>query len=435
MSQKSHQKSLIPYVLFGMFLLEILFIFVKKINAGFYGVFDALEKLYPIIAILILVFFTKPKINKAWWVAMILYCLYIAYGIFITFVKSKGIKIVAVQLYHELKFFPMMMLFSLIQVEEKWNRITSILLPPLVILTILLIAFQIVASGAYDAVFSNGGHFEKGHIAGMQIPRLVGWFWHPGQIALFFLIVTVYYLNEYRRSATTWIFPKVLLCFSFVFFAIQRFELFLLIVVLLVFFMHRYIRIDYRPYLSLILVVFLGGGVLYILSDQNNFWLILENFKSPRIVFLVESLFTVVESSYLGAGWGTIGSHAAADVAKVYEYNAMKDIWWVKLGQYFYDTYWPHVIGETGLPGFYLLLGSMAFMVVGLRDPRASMLMFVFIMTSTLSSNAQSLYHLTVFGWFIALIESRYRESTHYVTEEPRKEITNMRGCYHAQVR
>jgi hypothetical protein len=124
------------------------------------------------------------------------------------------------------------------------------------------------------------------------------------------------------------------------------------------------------------------------------------------MVYLVESLFTLVDSHYLGAGWGTIGSHAAADVAKVYEYNSMKDIWWIKLGQYFYDTYWPHVIGETGLPGFFLLLLSMVFMIRALKRREASLLMFILIMTSSLSSNAQSLYHLTVFGWFILLLEN-----------------------------
>jgi len=93
-------------------------------------------------------------------------------------------------------------------------------------------------------------------------------------------------------------------------------------------------------------------------------------------------------------------------VANVYEYNAMKDLWWIKLGQYFYDTYWPHVIGETGLPGFFFLLLSMVFMIRAFRRPEASILMFVLILTSALSSNAQSLYHLTVFGWFIMLLEN-----------------------------
>jgi hypothetical protein len=198
----------------------------------------------------------------------------------------------------------------------------------------------------------------------------------------------------------------VSLCVLFVLTAIQRFELLILFVVLLIFLFRRYIYFDYRSYLAALIFLLFSGAILYLISDEAHFWILLEEFRSPRNVFLVEALFTLVESNYWGAGWGTIGSHAAADVANVYEYNAMKDIWWVKLGQYFYDTYWPHVIGETGLPGFYLLLLSMVFMIRALKRPESSILMFVLILTSALSSNAQSLYHLTVFGWFILLLEN-----------------------------
>jgi hypothetical protein len=243
----------------------------------------------------------------------------------------------------------------------------------------------------------------------MLVPRLVGWFWHPGQIALFFTITTVFLISEHKRQKVKLIFPMVLISVLFVVIAIQRFELFILLMVLTIFWICRYINIDYRRYLALIILLLFGCGILYVISDKAHFWWLLEKFDSPRIIFLVEGLFSLVESNYWGAGWGTIGSHAAADVANVYEYNEMKDFWWVKLGQYFYDTYWPHVIGETGLPGFFFLLFSMFFMILGLERPGASMLMFILIMTSALSSNAQALYHLSIFGWFIMLLESTHR--------------------------
>ena len=198
----------------------------------------------------------------------------------------------------------------------------------------------------------------------------------------------------------------VFLNIFFVFISIQRLELFFLFLVLLTFWLCRYIDLDYRPYLGGTVLFLFGGVFLFIITDESNFWWILDKFNSPRIVYFVESLFTLVDSRYLGAGWGTIGSHAAADVANVYEYNSMKDIWWIKLGRYFYDTYWPHVIGETGLPGFFLLLLSMVFMIRALKRREASLLMFILILTSSLSSTPQSLYHLTVFGWFILLLEN-----------------------------
>ncbi len=400
--------TLVPHVLFGMFFLELLFVFLKKIDGTVYGVFDAFEKLYPIIAVMLLTAFMKSKLNIHWWLALGFYTLYLLYGVLISLAQQKGIKIILVQLYHELKFFPMMMLFSLVRCDDRWVKLTINIIKPVIALTILLILFQLSVPGLYDAVFQNGGHFEKGHVAGMLLPRLVGWFWHPGQIALFFTVTTVFLICEHKRENIKLFFPMVFISVIFVVIAIQRFELFILLMVLMIFWFCRYIDVDYRRYLALVVLLLFGVGILYVISDKAHFWWLLDRFNSPRIVFLVEGLFSLVESNYWGAGWGTIGSHAAADVAKVYEYNEMKDIWWVKLEQYFYDTYWPHVIGETGLPGFFLLLFSMYFMIRGLERPGASMLMFILIMTSALSSNAQALYHLSVFGWFIMLLESTH---------------------------
>ena len=407
---ETNQRSLVPHTLFGMFILELFFLFVKKIDGTIYGYFDAIEKLYPIIAILLLTAFIKPKLNRHWWVALGFYSAYVLYGILISLAHQKGMKIILVQLYHELKFFPMMLLFAMVRCDERWSKRTMNVIKTIIILTIVLIVFQLAMPGLYDTVFKNGGHFEKAHIAGMLLPRSVGWFWHPSQIALFFMITTVFFIVEYRKVNIKFIFSMVLLSVFFVSISIQRLELFFLFLVLLTCWLCRYINLDYRPYLAGTVLLLFGGVILYIISDKSNFWWILDNIKSPRMVFLVESLFTLVDSDYLGAGWGTIGSHAAADVAKVYEYNSMKDIWWIKLGQYFYDTYWPHVIGETGLPGFFLLLLSMVFMIRALKRREASLLMFILIMTSSLSSNAQSLYHLTIFGWFIMLLENNHNQ-------------------------
>ncbi|MAZ66936.1 MAG: hypothetical protein CMF25_07480 [Kangiellaceae bacterium] len=402
--------SVVPHILFGMFVLEILFLFIKKIDGTLYGVFDTFEKLYPIIAIVLLTSFMRPKLNRYWWAALLFYSAYLVYGVLISLANQKSMHIILVQTYHEMKFFPMLFLYSTVRCDNRWSKTTLKLIKPLIIITVLLIIFQLGAPGPYDAIFKNGGHFEKGHIGGMLLPRAVGWFWHPGQIALFFLITAVFTIVEYKKRTIRFGVSMLLLCILFVVLPIQRFELFILFNVLLLLWMRRYLGFNYKPLLACIVLCSFGGGFLYIISDEALFWVLLEDFQSPRNVFLVESLFTLVESNYWGAGWGTIGSHAAADVAKVYEYNAMKDIWWVKLGQYFYDTYWPHVIGETGIPGFFLLLLSMVFMIMALEQPQSSILLFVLILTSALSSNAQSLYHLCVFGWFILLLENAHNQ-------------------------
>ena len=400
------QVSIVPHILFGMFILELIFLMVKKVSLALYGPFDLFEKLFPIIAIGLLVAVIKPRLNYKWWAALMLYLGYLMYGIAISLANQKGIKIILVQLYHELKFFPMVMLFAVARCDEIWTKRTIKVIKPLILLCILLIFFQAGAPGAYDAIFSSGGHFEPGHLGGRLVPRFVGWFWHPGQSALFFTIAAVLISVEYHKGNLRFGNSLVFLCIVFVFCAIQRLELMLLFMALMALKVQRAFNIDYRFILAVIVFAFFTWLISYLSWDKDNVWYVLENFESPRVIFLVEAVFVLFESSFWGGGWGTIGSHAAADVANVYEYNAMKDLWWVKLGQYFYDTYWPHVIGETGVPGYFLLLLSMTFMVCALERPEASLLLFLLLLTSALSSNAQSLYHLTIFGWFITLFES-----------------------------
>ena len=167
------QVSIVPHILFGMFVLELFFLMVKKVNLALYGPFDLFEKLFPIIAIGLLVTVIKPRLNAQWWAATLLYVGYLLYGILISLANQKGMKIILVQLYHELKFFPMMMLFSVARVDPIWIKRTVKLIMPLIVMCILLILFQMGASGAYNSVFSSGGHFEPGHFGGMLLPRFV----------------------------------------------------------------------------------------------------------------------------------------------------------------------------------------------------------------------------------------------------------------------
>lgn len=408
--ENTKQISIVPHILFGMFVLELFFLLVKKVSLALYGPFDLFEKLFPIIAIVLLVTVIRPRLNWQWWAALFLYLCYLVYGVLISLAHQKGMKIILVQMYHELKFFPMMMLFSVARVDPIWINRTVKIIKPLMFMCVLLILFQIGASGAYDAVFSSGGHFEPGHFGGMLFPRFVGWFWHPGQSALFFTIAAVLISVEFKRGNLRFGHSLIFLCVVFVILSIQRLEVVLFLMALLALKVQRVMNFDYRLVLSLILFGFFTWLITYLSWDQDHAWIVLENFKSPRVVFLVEAVFELFNSNFLGSGWGTIGSHAAADVANVYEYNAMKDLWWIKLGQYFYDTYWPHVIGETGIPGYFFLLLSMTFMVCALKRPEASLLLFLLLSTSALSSNAQSLYHLTIFGWFITLFESDKRD-------------------------
>lgn len=84
------QVSIVPHILFGMFILELFFLMVKKVNLALYGPFDLFAKLFPIIAIGLLVTVIKPKLNFQWWAATPLYFAYLMYGVLISLANQKG---------------------------------------------------------------------------------------------------------------------------------------------------------------------------------------------------------------------------------------------------------------------------------------------------------------------------------------------------------
>lgn len=403
-------RSLVPHILYFMFCLEVLFVFIKKLSPGLYGIFDLFEKLYPVAAIFILVVFMRQRPNFFWSCAIVSYVLFLTYGVFISIANDKSTKTILVQFYHELKFFPILLLFSTARTcSTVWVSRTIKLIKKLMLISVLLIIFQYALSSAYDTVFSNGGHHEKGFFGPLVLTRAVGWFWHSSQLATFFLMAIVLMAVSMKDEHLA---PKaryIVFSIIFMFLSLQRFEMALLFLTGALFAVRRYTGINYKPYVAIGIFLLITVSIISITKDRNYIPIFQYNFDNERNQMLAEAMYTVIESDYLGAGWGTVGSHAAADVVKVYDFNAMKDFWWVKEGRFFYDSYWPHIIGELGWPGSFLLALTMAFMIAGMRTPESALLLTLLLLTSAFSSSTQDIMMLTQFGWMIFLLENLVR--------------------------
>ncbi len=81
------------------------------------------------------------------------YSAYVLYGVLISLAHQKGIKINLVQFYYEMKFFPVMFLFAIVRCDDRWAKRTLKVIKPIIIITVVLILFQLVAPGSYDAFF------------------------------------------------------------------------------------------------------------------------------------------------------------------------------------------------------------------------------------------------------------------------------------------
>lgn len=398
------------FILFGMFCWVLLGNFLWKLSATLYSPFDLGAKLFPIIALGLLFAFMRVRLNFYWWAASVFYILYLLYGVMISYLNGKGLKIILVQLYHEFKFFPLVALFSLCIGKYFWINLTKNIVYIIIYISVPLIFIQISMSGLYNSIFPDGGHINMGFIGPLVLSRAAGSFWHAAHLAMFSTISVVFFIALYRRNLIERCAPSVIILTLFIILTIQRFEWLLHFLVLFIFWIRRYIDFDFRVYLTYFFMALFLTFFFYVISDSNNYWAIYENFYNERTEFLFHAFWELDASNYLGAGWGTIGSHTAKDIADVYQYNEMKDLWWVVENKaYFYDTYWPHVIGETGVPGFLFLVLSMTMILRALRSPEAVILAFVFFLTSAFSSSTQDMLFLVVYGWFIFVLENLER--------------------------
>lgn len=397
-------------ILFGMFVSVLLGNFLWKVSASLYAPFDLISKLFPIIALALLFGFMRVRLNFYWWAAAVFYLLYLFYGVLISYLNGKGVKLILVQLYHEIKFFPLVALFGLCLGSERWIEVTRKIVVFITIFSLPLVALQLAVPGIYNAIFPDGGHINIGYLGPFIFQRAAGSFWHASYLVMFSTIAFVFVVALFRRGVIERPTPYLIALTILLILTIQRFEWMLHFLVLIVLILRRYLDFDFRVYLTYLFAAIFLTFFFVVISDSANYWSIYENFHNERTEFLFHAFWELDGSGYLGAGWGTIGSHTAKDIADVYQYNEMKNLWWVQENKaYFYDTYWPHIIGETGIPGFVFLVLSMTMTLRALKSPEAVLITFVFFLTSALSSSTQDLMFLVFNGWFIFVLENLER--------------------------
>lgn len=111
-------------------------------------------------------------------------------------------------------------------------------------------------------------------------------------------------------------------------------------------------------------ILFLFGSVLFLLILTSLFWPFIELFVQqsgllevsqsidPRVVFYYNSFIVFFDFFPFGSGFGSFGGFAAANFNQTL-YNELDfgNYTWFNQNIFLTDTYYPHVIAETGLLG------------------------------------------------------------------------------------
>lgn len=400
----------IKYLEFAIFLFltMVAFTYIKKISANVYSYYSLMIKVVPIICFYLLISKNLYK-NKNVRDVILLLSIYLIWGGVISLLNGKGLFLIAYQTYHEIKYPLVFIILSGVFSSSTLlkNSNFKVFMVCLFILCIFDIIFREINPVFYDLLYKDGGHLGRGDFGEVGVLRHAGIFWHSSQLAIFSCLALLYFFNQ---------------CFS-----INRIKL---STVILIFFAVACLLASKQRFelLAIIMVFVLGCSIKFRLIKQSQIPLILggviafsilvvpayiyltgtslgELAEVPRFVFYTKAYIEMINTNFMGSGWGSLGSHSAADVANAYSTLDWQQYWWIKEGLYSYDTFWPHIIAEVGIIGIVLTILLMC-SIVNLFSSVEAKLMFVFLVLTSLStSNVQSFFYLLVTFAFILAAE------------------------------
>jgi O-antigen ligase len=335
---------------------------------------------------------------KHYGLAVLFYFIYVLFGVLSAFNLpfSRNLTQIFLQVFLDLKFPIFLSVYMTLFMSDKLIKTFDKLFKIMVMASIPLCIFQLVAPGLYTKLFDKDvteAMFDYGGVADLQ--RCAGIFWHPSQLAFFSSIAAFYFIYIKRNVVYC---GAALLSLAL---SLQRQETatFFLIIVLV----YCYATKNRKPLFFLVpfmivLVVVYSDNVLHYIDNFSTYVGLkyAGSATDARVVFYVTS-FTLASRYFpMGVGFGNFGGFSAESYnSSVYTSMGFNKYWWFKQDKFLTDTYYPHVLGEAGYLGlaayglFLLFLGLAAMSLA--KDNRlkgAIMFAYLFIVVVCLTAPA-----------------------------------------------
>lgn len=362
------------FILIVLVVIPISMSFFSKLEvSNLFPFYKKIEELTLLLLIPIAVngYFRIIK-SKAWVYIYFFFFGYLVLGLISSFINKVGALQVIHQLIISIKYpYIIAVLFGLnnpigfFYNYLKWAKV-------ILVVSLVLIVWQFFGGNSYNDIFSSGLHGNTVILGdGIKGQRGAGVFTHPGQMAIFSGSLTIYFLSAYinRRNvkfsnATLWCLTSgatLILTFS-------RLEIFATVFALIVAFYltagghSRYVM----RILIVIFVTFIAiliYPVLDYIYTQSVPVDVLASFD-PRIVFSVKGFEIASDHFPLGSGLGTYAGYVAAIYnSSVYMDYGFEIYYWYLEDTFMADTFWPHILGESGFFGLVFYCCSLVWII------------------------------------------------------------------------
>lgn len=267
-----------------------------------------------------------------------------------------------------IKFFLVLVAFLIIDIKAETINFLIKCMKVIANSAVFVAIINMLAPNFYLKFFPWG--FIKARF-GIISPTSI--FEHPGTYGWFLILVAGFYYSKYMKSKEK---KDILYVFLYAFFAILSMKakviLSLATTILAVNIFSSKHKINFKK----IFVSILGACVIIIFSYdflKETFikYFTFQDGMSARSALNINSLSIMVDYFPLGVGFGKFGSHYARIFYSEYYYNYnMTNVYGMRPENPMYatDTFWPSILGETGILGISVYMICMFFIFKQLRN-------------------------------------------------------------------
>lgn len=313
--------------------------------------------------------------NKFLKYALFCFVLYLATSVGCAF--SFGVCVGQILFQAVLDIKPLLICLALISIcdTERFLNYSFILMKIFIVMSLLLGIFQFISPSFYDVVFPCGAHhgiFMRSD--GSTLPRMAGAFWFVGECAVFSGTAVILFAHNYfsyrSKSSLLWLTCSVavlLMTFS-------RLEIVgTLCGLIFSFFVCYRTQVKFERLFVCVFLCLAAGGVAFVMTPYlSGVWDFmggggLEVDMAPRLLMYVYSFVLAKMYFPFGSGMGTYGGYGAEVFdSAVYDDLGMSSFAWVQNNYAMTDTFWPHILGESGVLGTIFYLGFLGFILWGM---------------------------------------------------------------------
>ncbi len=290
------------------------------------------------------------------------YFLFLCAGCISGILENVSPKQMIFQLMLEVKL-PMMVCIMLGLKEKKWYLQTYFNFSKYILLGSLpLIFWQLLGPDSYHSFFVTGADKAMFHLPGGNVlERCAGIFWFPGELAFYSGIAFIYFFFRWQSkrsfSCNIWMLLALLVLLS----SMSRLEVvgtfFGVMFSLIMSVNQQKKKIMYGQYILLLIPTIMLLIPLFRQSYEQLQLYDIANSNASRVVFYYYSVVLAGMFFPFGAGLGTYGGQAALLFdSNLYHQLGFDMFWWFRMRIYLNDTFWPHILGESGIVGIFFYL-------------------------------------------------------------------------------